>query len=127
MYACIITSPFGKRQTVSLFTQIYYNRLISDLFLFQNREYVTKLLIPIAVAHKQGAGRVCVQVLHQAVNTGGVGLGGYARAVAPHGVKAAGAKVVGNDAAAQGTTTFTSTRLRPATIHSVTSTVYGSA
>ncbi len=45
MYACIITSPFGKRQTVSLFTQIYYNRLISDLFLFQNREYVTKLLI----------------------------------------------------------------------------------
>ena len=58
--------------------------------------------VHIAVAHKKGSGGVCAQLGHQGVQPGGVGLGGYARAVAPHGVKAAGAKVVGNDAAAQG-------------------------
>ena len=48
------------------------------------------------------AARSSVCLLYTSEQPGGVGLGRYARAVAPHGVKAAGAKVVGNDAAAQG-------------------------
>ena len=58
--------------------------------------------VHVAVAHKKGSGGVCAQLGHQGEQPGGVGLGRYARAVAPHGGKAAGAKVVGNDAAAQG-------------------------
>ena len=57
--------------------------------------------IYVAVAHKQGAGRVCVQVLHQAVNTGGVGLGGYARAAAPHQNKPTCPEIMLDDLAAQ--------------------------
>ena len=47
VYPRIITSPFGKRQAVALFAQIYDNRFIRHFFLIQDRKDITKFLIHI--------------------------------------------------------------------------------
>ena len=58
--------------------------------------------VHVAVAHEQGGGGVCVQILHQAEHAGGVRLGGHPGAAAPHDEEPLLAEVVGNDPAAQG-------------------------
>ena len=55
------------------------------------------LRIDIAVAHEQGSGRVGVDLLHQGVQPGRVGLGGHARTAAAHSIKAPSTEIVVDD------------------------------
>ena len=57
--------------------------------------------VHIAVAHKKGGRAVCTDLVHQRIEPGGVRLGGHAGPAAAHGIKAAGAEIVGDDLAAQ--------------------------
>ena len=56
----------------------------------------------VAVPHKEGGFLFGAQLLHQAVDAGGVGLHRHPGPVAPDGGKGAGGKVVVDDAAAEG-------------------------
>ena len=53
--------------------------------------------VHIAVAHEQGGGRVGVDLLHQGVQPGRVGLGGHARTAAAHSIKAPSTEIVVDD------------------------------
>ena len=57
--------------------------------------------VHITVAHEQGGRAVRTDLIHQRIEPGGVRLCGHAGPAAAHGIKAAGAEIVGNDLAAQ--------------------------
>ena len=63
---------------------------------------VSRKDVHVTVPHKEGGSGVCADLVHQLVQSGGIGLGGHPGAVAPDRGKASGTKIVLDDLAAQG-------------------------